>query len=109
METLKQTLDGVDSLLIESIVFFAYNRIAAVEQLFLRNKSHRYSTFTPYTPESMEEALKPFSITIKSESEDLQSIRWFDDKVLFVIKKEQKTSVDYLQIANSFNSPGIMA
>ncbi len=109
MDTLKQGLETVENFTIESVVFFAYNRMAHLEQLMYRAESHHYSTFSLYSPEELEEALKAFSIKIKDEFKDPQQVQWFDENVLFVIKKEQKTSVDYLQIANSFRSPGFMA
>lgn len=108
MDTLKQALDAVGSLSVESIVFFAYNRMAALEQLFFRDRSRRYATFTPYSPQELEQALKAFSIKIHDDSKDMQSIRWFDDNVLFIIEKAQKTSVDYLKINTNYGGPGMV-
>ncbi len=88
MDVMKQSIEAVDNLAIESIVFFAYNRMAALEQLLERASSHHYSTFLLYSPEELREALKGFSLNIKNEFEDPQQIRWFDENILFIVRKK---------------------
>jgi ubiquinone/menaquinone biosynthesis C-methylase UbiE len=88
METLKQTLDTIESFKIESIAFFAYNRLASLEQLLFRPRHHDGSNFSLYSPEELEEALKAFSIKIQDENKDPQLGLRFDENVLFIIKKE---------------------
>jgi ubiquinone/menaquinone biosynthesis C-methylase UbiE len=109
LDAFKQSIDTFSNLAIESIVFFAYTRMAALEQSFHRARSHYDAALPRYTPEELEEALKAFSVNVRDQSKETQSVRWFDENVLFVIKKEQKTSVDYLKIASSFQNPGIVA
>ena len=89
MDVMKQSIGAVDHLAIESIVFFAYSRLAALEQLLERARSHHYSTFLLYSPEELGEALKGFSLNIKNEFEDLQQIRWFDENILFIVRKKE--------------------
>jgi len=88
LDIYKQSIDSISSLTIESIVFFAYNGMAALEQLFPRERSHRSSVSSLYTPEELEETLKDFSISLRNQVADTQNVRWFDEKVMFVIKKE---------------------
>ena len=88
LEVFKQSIDSIGSLAIESIVFSAYNGIAALEQLFPRERSHRSAVSSLYTPLELEEALKDFSINLHNQVTDTQNVRWFDEKVMFVIKKE---------------------
>jgi tRNA (cmo5U34)-methyltransferase len=88
LDLMKQSIEAVDNLAFESIVFFAYNRSAALEQLLERARSHHYSTFLLYSPEELEEALKGFSLKIKNEFEDPKQIRWFDENILFIIRKK---------------------
>src|SRR4030042_5006327 len=88
MDVMKQSIGAVDNLAIESIVFFAYNRMAALEQLLERVRSHHYSTFLLYSPEELGEALKGFSLNIKNGFENPQQIRWFDENILFMIRKQ---------------------
>jgi len=87
LDAMKQSLETAGKFTIESIVFFAYNRLSALEQLSFRARSHHYSTFSLYSPEEMKEALSGFSMNIKDVFEDTQQVRWFDENVLFVIKK----------------------
>ncbi len=88
LDVMKQSIEAVANLAIESIVFFAYSRLAALEELLERARSHHYSTFILYSPEELKEALKGFSLNIKNEFEDPQQIRWFDENILFVIRKK---------------------
>jgi ubiquinone/menaquinone biosynthesis C-methylase UbiE len=88
LDLVKQSIAAVDNLAFESIVFFAYSRSAALEELLERANSHHYSTFTLYSPEEMEEALKGFSLNIKDQFEDPQQVRWFDENILFIIRKK---------------------
>jgi ubiquinone/menaquinone biosynthesis C-methylase UbiE len=89
LDEMRQSIEAVDNFTIESIVFFAYNRIAALEQLLTRARSHHYSTFLLYSPEELQEALKGFSLNIMNEFEDPQKVRWFDENILFIIRKEK--------------------
>ncbi len=88
LDGLKQSVAAVENLAFESIVFFAFNRLAALEELLERAKSHHYSTFSLYSPEELEEGLKGFSLNIKNQFEDPQQVRWFDENVLFIIRKK---------------------
>lgn len=105
MNALKQSLDEIAALSLETIVFFAYDRMAVMEKVITREKSHNYSTFIPYSPEGMEAMLKPFSVKIQKE-QDMHSIHWFDENVLFVIKIVDKPSQDYLRIASGYRPTG---
>jgi ubiquinone/menaquinone biosynthesis C-methylase UbiE len=88
MDTMKQTIGAIDGLGFESIVFFAYSRLAALEELMNRARSHHYSTFSFYSPEELGKALTGFSNNIKNEFENPQQIRWFDENVLLILKKQ---------------------
>jgi ubiquinone/menaquinone biosynthesis C-methylase UbiE len=88
LDAMKQSIGAIDNFVFESIVFFAYSRMAALEQLLNRARSHHYSTFSLYSPEELVEALKGFSSNIKNEFEDPQQVRWFDENILFIIRKK---------------------
>jgi ubiquinone/menaquinone biosynthesis C-methylase UbiE len=88
LDAMKKSIEAIDNFVFESIVFFAYSRMAALEQLLERARSHHYSTFLLYSPEELEEALEGFSLNIKNEFEDPQQIRWFDENILFIVKKK---------------------
>ena len=110
LETLKKTIDTLGNLTVESVVFFAYNRLAAFERVHFRSPrlDEIYDPF--YTPEQLKETIKEFSLNIEDVFHDQPQVRWIDENVLFVIKKEQKTSLEYLKVAasSSFGAPGMV-
>jgi len=108
MDEVKKTVEETETLTFESVVFFAYNRAAHLEELLFRARSHHYSTFSLYTPEELKEALKGFSFNIEKEFEDIRQVRWFDENVLFILRKKQKNSLEYLKIANAYRPPGMV-
>jgi ubiquinone/menaquinone biosynthesis C-methylase UbiE len=89
LDELKQSIAATDDFVFESIVFFAYGRIAGLEKLMERARNHHYSTFLLYSPEELEESLKGFSQNIKKEFKDPQQVQWFDENVLFIIRKKK--------------------
>lgn len=89
LDEMKQIIGTDNNLSIESIVFFAYSRMAALEQLLERARNHHYSTFLMYTPEELQEALNGFSSNIIHEFQDPQQVQWFDENVLFIMRKKK--------------------
>ena len=87
MDMMIESIARADGIEIESIVFFAYSRAAALEELLKRAESHHYSTFSLYSPAELEEALQTFSVKIRDQFEDPEKVHWFDENILFVIKK----------------------
>jgi ubiquinone/menaquinone biosynthesis C-methylase UbiE len=93
-ETRLYTLDTLMALVaasnlhVKSIEYFKYGRISTLAQLVKRAREHHYSTFSLYLPEELEEAITRFKQNIRSEFEDINQIRWFDENVLFVVRKE---------------------
>jgi ubiquinone/menaquinone biosynthesis C-methylase UbiE len=89
LDMMKQLIGEVNGLGFESIIFFAYSRLAALEELLTRARSHHYSTFCYYSPEELGKALTGFSNNIKKEFENPQQVRWFDENVLLIIRKKE--------------------
>jgi ubiquinone/menaquinone biosynthesis C-methylase UbiE len=89
LDEVKQSIKATDDFVFESIVFFAYSRMAALEKLMERARSHHYSTFLMYSPEELEESLKGFASNIMNEFQDPQRVQWFDENVLFIIRKKK--------------------
>jgi len=87
LDTLIQ-LVAASNLRIKSIEYFKYGRISTLAQLVKRARDHHYSTFSLYSSEELEEAITGFKQNIRSEFEDTNQIRWFDENVLFVVRKE---------------------
>jgi ubiquinone/menaquinone biosynthesis C-methylase UbiE len=93
-ETRLYTLDtlmelvAASNLHVKSIEYFKYGRISTLTRLVKRARDHHYSTFSLYLPEEMEEAITRFKQNIRIEFEDTNQIRWLDENVLFVVRKE---------------------
>jgi len=93
-ETRLYTMDNLMKLVsesnlhIKSIEYFKYGRTSTLAQLIKRVREHHYSTFSLYSSEELEEAITRFKQNIMSEFEDTNQIRWLDENVLFVVRKE---------------------
>ena len=87
-DTLTQSVAAVPNLHIMSIEYFKYGRTASLAQLLKRARSHHYSTFSLYSPEELEEAIAGFTRNIRNTFDDTKQIHWFDENVLFVIRKD---------------------
>jgi len=87
-DTLTQSVVAVPNLWIKSIEYFKYGRTSTLAQLVERVRAHHYSTFSLYSSEELEEAIAGFTQKIRNEFEEAHRIRWFDENVLFVIRKE---------------------
>ncbi len=88
LNTLRQTVAAVPALWIKSTKFLKYKRTSALAQLVERVKATHYSTFSLYSPEELEEAIAGFAQNIENEFNGGPWIHWFDENVLFVIRKE---------------------
>jgi len=86
--TVTQSVATVPGLRIQSIEYFKYGRTANLAQLLERASFHHYSTFYLYEPEELEKAMAGFTQNIRNAFEDTKQIHWFDENVLFVIRKE---------------------
>jgi ubiquinone/menaquinone biosynthesis C-methylase UbiE len=87
LDTLTHLL-AVSNLHIKSIEYFKYGRILTLSQLVKRAREHHYSTFLLYSSEELEEAITRFEQNISGEFKDINQVRWFDENVLFVARKE---------------------
>jgi hypothetical protein len=110
LESFKQVMDSIGNAAIESVVFFAYSRMAAFEQMHFRSTPPSEIAVPFYTADELKETINEFSLNIEDVSKDLPQVRWFDENVLFIIKKEQKTSIEYLKVAasSSFGAAGMV-
>ena len=88
LDALKHAVAAVANLALESIEYFQYERMSTLAQLVERARAHHYSTFFLYSPAELEEAITGFTQKMRDKFEDTQRIRWFDENVLFIIRKE---------------------
>jgi ubiquinone/menaquinone biosynthesis C-methylase UbiE len=84
MEGMKQSLDAAGGLALESVAFFTYNRMAAIEQMAIRAGAPDPSL---YTKENLIEAFKVFSINFSNVFEDTKFIQHYGQEILLIIRK----------------------
>ena len=89
MNTFMKAVADVPQLSVESIEYFKYKRTLTLEQLIERVRSNHYSTFLLYSPKELEAATTGFVQNINSQYKDTDDVSWFDENVMFVIRKRK--------------------
>ncbi len=82
--TVERWSDALTSLYLSSIEFFKFKRQAALTQLIRQARNEHYSTFSLYTPDALQSALKDSKKNIKCYFSDLGNIEWIDENVMIV-------------------------
>ena len=80
-------LKKIPILILESIEYFKYKRIARLEWLTKQATHHHYSTFFLYDEKEFEEALREFQENITHHFKNPDSIIWNDENIMFIIRK----------------------
>ena len=88
LNALTQAVATVPTLDIKSIEFFKYQRISTSAKLIERVEANHYSTFALYSSGEMEKAIEGFVQRITNKFNGGHWIHWFDENILFVIRKE---------------------
>ncbi|UCD71323.1 MAG: class I SAM-dependent methyltransferase [Syntrophobacterales bacterium] len=83
----KELLKKIPILLLESIEYFKYKRVAKLEWLITQATHHHYSTFYLYDGKEFEEALRKFQGNITRHFESPENIIWNDENIMFIIRK----------------------
>ena len=86
LDEMKQWIQSVDSLKLETAKPFKYKRNATMEQLLEKARKRHYSTFSLYEEDELREALKTFQENIRRKFKDTTKIEWFDENILFILK-----------------------
>ncbi len=84
---LKEMLEQVPTLKLESTEYFKYKRRTKLEWLITQATHRHYSTFELYDKEEFQEALKKFQGDIMHHFKDPDNIVWDDENVMLVIRK----------------------
>ena len=82
-----RTVEVVPNLHLETIEYYKYGRESNLKQLIKLVRSSHYSTFSLYSYQELEEALKKFTRNIKIDFKDDKKVHWFDENILFVLNK----------------------
>ena len=80
-------IDKLRFLVVENIHFFNFRRSASLKQLIHRAKRKHYSTFSLYTDEEFNNALKVFRQKLLSNFSDPEQIEWTDENVMLIFRK----------------------
>jgi ubiquinone/menaquinone biosynthesis C-methylase UbiE len=86
----KGMLKEVPRLILESIEYFKYKRIARLEWLIRQATHHHYSTFYLYGEKEFGQALQKFQRSITIHFKNPDSINWNDENIMFVIRKNHR-------------------
>lgn len=89
LEEFEAFFQRVPTLKIQAVEFFKYERVCDFAQLVARAENNHYSTFCLYTQQEFDEALKQFKRNLREQFDDLNQIRWFDENVLLVARRNQ--------------------
>ena len=88
LDKMKQWIQSVDLLSLETVKKFRYKRKATLRQLVEKVKARHYSTFSLYGENELYETLEIFQENIKEKFPDTNCIEWFDENILLVLKSE---------------------
>jgi ubiquinone/menaquinone biosynthesis C-methylase UbiE len=87
LSELKQMLEKIPILKLESTEYFRYKRMAKLEWLLTQAAHHHYSTFCLYDEEEFEEALKDFQENITNHFKTPDNIIWDDENIMLVVRR----------------------
>ena len=87
LSQLKEMLEKIRTLKLESTEYFKYRRMAKLEWLITQATNHHYSTFYLYDEKEFEEALDKFRGNITHHFKNPDNIIWDDENIMLIIKK----------------------
>jgi ubiquinone/menaquinone biosynthesis C-methylase UbiE len=90
--TIEQTINAVSGMWLQSIKYFRYDRLFSLIELEEKIRSHHYSTFFLYSADELEKAIDIFKKNISRIFQDVQRIHWYDENILFVIRKGKESA-----------------
>lgn len=87
IDELSRIIRMVPGFPLQKIKLFKFKKSASLEELLYLAKNHHYSTFYLYSQKEFENALKLFQDRIGQKFEDLKNITWFNENIMFVVRK----------------------
>ena len=72
---------------IGSMRVIGHHRSSSLKRLVEQARNHHYSTFSLFSKETFEESLKIFEQNIRDNFQVTKEIKWYDENILFGIKK----------------------
>jgi ubiquinone/menaquinone biosynthesis C-methylase UbiE len=93
LDKLEEILRKISKLKLQFVEFFKYDRCSDMNCLVEQAQNHHYSTFSLYTEKEFEQSLEEFKQNLKVNFKDLEHIKWTDENVLLVIRKQTKSQI----------------
>jgi ubiquinone/menaquinone biosynthesis C-methylase UbiE len=87
LDELERMIKPIESLTIECSKQFKYYRSASLSQLVNLARNYHYSTFSLYQQDEFEAALKGFQENITRHFSNPETIEWFDENIMLVVRK----------------------
>ena len=78
------TIPGLE--LLETKIF-SFDRDNTIDELVDRASSRHYSAFFLYEDDEFDYALNKFESNLKENYSDPNSVKWLDEKILYIVKK----------------------
>ena len=88
LNQLKILLKKIPALKIESVEYFKYARFSSLEWIIERTQNQHYSTFYLYPKKEFKQSVEKFKQNIQRKFRDLNKIKWFDENILLVVRKQ---------------------
>lgn len=85
LNEMEQRIESVDSLTMERVKTFKYERNSTLERLVEQVKGRHYSTFSLYKEEKLDGALKIFQENIRQAFQKTGHIEW-SENILLILK-----------------------
>ena len=101
LDELKEVLRKMSSLKLQAVECFKYDRCSDMNWLVEQAENHHYSTFSLYTEKEFERSLKGFKQNLKENFKDLEHIKWVDENVLLVIRRQPSRTLTKEKQPNS--------
>jgi SAM-dependent methyltransferase len=90
LKALKDIVQSILALRLESTEYFTYERQATLESLTNQAIHHHYSTFALYRDGEFQEALLKFRENITRHFRNSDNVSWNDENVLFHVRKNRE-------------------
>ena len=84
---MREAVAVVAGLTLERIKPFRYPYRSSLDRLNEQARGRHYSTFDLYGAEEFEEALEGFNEDVRRRFVDLETIEWYDENGLVVVRK----------------------
>ncbi len=78
----------IEYLTLKSIHFFKFKRVLPLKVLVSQAGNKHYSTFSLYTDDEFDKALKNFKQKIENDFEDIERVQWSDENVMILFCKD---------------------